>query len=241
MLRLSKKLKYLLIISVILLTGCTAKYEITIDNETDLKESLDIIEKDKTKFNVAQKELYNATLREYLETDLKWPTPVYTEHKENPIEPKKMENVDYYTKKDKSTKDMLDLNYSFTHKQTNYSESKLLNECYEYDFNIDKGKINFKTKSIFKCFENYPLLDSVEFALNTTCKISDHNADRTEINRYVWDITKDDLHKEIKFTLNCGQAIEVDNSSIGIVIIIYIAIIVGSIFLVKSLIKIKEK
>ena len=240
MLRLSKKLKLLIIVSVIFLTGCTAKYEITINDENDVKESLDIIEKDKTKFDVAYKELYSVTLREYLDTDLKWPTPVYTEHNENPIEPKKMENVDYYTKKDKSTKDILDLNYSFSHKQTNYSESKLLNECYEYDFDIDKNKINFKTKSIFKCFESYPLLDSVEFALNTTCKISNYNADKDEINKYIWNITKDDIHKEIKFTLTCGD-IEVDNSSIGIVIIIYISIIVGSIFLLKTLFKMKDK
>lgn len=241
MLRISNRLKVLLIM-VILITGCTAKYDITINNDTDLDESLDIVENDKSKFDVENKELYDTTLKEYLETDLKWPTPVYINSEENPIEPKKIDNIEYYNKSNKSTDELLDLNYNFNYKQANYTKSSIVNTCYDYKFNSEDNVITFTTTSDFKCFDKYKLLDSVEFNLNTSCNMENGNYDRKKDDIYTWNITKDNFSRKINFTLNCNKE-KKDKLSLSIIVITcsYIFIILFLILMLRIIFALKNK
>lgn len=241
MLRLSNRLKILLI-TLVLLTGCTAKYDITINDMNDLNESLDIMENDKTKFDIENEELYNVTLKEYLQTDLKWPTPVYINSEENPIEPKELDNVDYYKKEDKSTNELLQINYSFQHNQNNYSKSNIVNTCYDYEFGSKNNYITFTTTSDFKCFEKYKLLDSVEFSLNTTCKVKNANYDKKVDNSYTWNITKETINKKISFSLDCSKEKKDDfNLSVAVITCSYIFIILFLILMLKIIFNIKNR
>ena len=97
MLHISKRLSILLLI--FLVTGCKADYSITINDPKDVNESLNIIETDSTLFDRKYEEFYNSTLREYVDTNIKWPTPIYIDSDENPIEPTQIEGVLYYNKK----------------------------------------------------------------------------------------------------------------------------------------------
>ena len=241
MLRIFNRLKILLIM-VILLTGCTARYNITINNDTDLKESLDIIENDKNKFNLEDKELYDTTLKEYLETDLKWPTPVYIDSEENPIEPKKIDNIEYYKKTNKSNDNLLDINYTFDFKNINYDKSNIVNTCYEYKFDSKNNIINFTTTSDFKCFDKYKLLDSVEFNLNTICSVKNSNYDKKIDNTYTWTISKNNLNKKISFTLDCNKE-KKENFNLSIIVIAcsYVFIILFLILMLRIVFALKNR
>lgn len=203
MLRLSNRL--ILLISILVLTGCSAKYELTINNDQNLNESLNITENDTSKFNEKIIQLKNSTPKEYLETNLDWPTPAYINTEENPIEPKKIDGIDYYDKKDISSELSLGINYNFKHKQDNFSKSNILNNCYEYNYLSENNTIKFETTSEFKCFATYELLDDVEFALNTKCKVVNNNADKKTNNKYTWKINKKHPEKSIRFNLDCSR------------------------------------
>lgn len=241
MLCLSSRLKKILLISIIFITGCTAKYNITINDDKDLIESLDIIETDQNKFNEKNKELYDTTLTEYLNTDLKWPTPVYMNSEENPIEPKKIDNIDYYKKENKSSESLLDLKYSFNHKQINYNKSNIVSSCYEYNFTSNNNNIKFETTSDFKCFEKYKMLDSVEFELNTTCNMSG-NYDKNIDNTYTWIINKENISKKISFMINCKKD-KKDDFELSVITIfgVYVFIILFLVLMLRIVFALKNR
>ena len=210
MLRLSRRL--IIIISIFILTGCTTEYRMTINDTKDIKEYLSVYESDETKFNTKKEELHNTTPAEYLEATLKWPLAVYDEDS-NPIEPKKVSGVDYYNQS-KSVNN-LGINYSFNHDFDMFKDSRILNKCYLYSITSDKNIISFKTTSSFKCFDEYPLLDNVIFKLNTKCYIKDNNSDLKEKNELTYNITKDNIDREISFTIDCNPKKERSTSLIS--------------------------
>jgi hypothetical protein len=242
MLCILNRLKIILVISFLFLTGCSVKYDITINDDKDLIESLDIIENDKTKFDLKNEDLFNATLKEYLETDLKWPTPVFLNTLENPIEPIRINNIDYYNKRNSSTDNTLDINYNYSYKQSKYGQSNIVNNCYEYKFSSSNNIINFETISSFKCFEKYKLLDEVEFNLNTYCKVVQANYDTNNNNKYIWKINKDNINKKIIFKLDCSTKKNNDfNLSIIIIVCSYVFIILFLILMLRIIFAVKNK
>lgn len=227
MLHIPNKLKILLIVAFIF-TGCKATYNITINDNKYINESLDIVEDDTSTFDKKNSLLYDVSPREYLNTNIQWPTPVYKDSEVNPIEPIEIDKVSYYDKKDISTSLKLGINYSFKHKQKEYINSNIVNTCYNYKYEVVDDKILFETIGNFKCFTEYPILDSVEITLNTNCKVINENSDNKIENNYIWNITKNDISKKIIFNLNCSKdknekekksANSIDLSSIKIIIL----------------------
>ena len=236
MLRLSNRLVILL---VIFLTGCTAKYNIKINNEKDIFESLDIIENDESKFDEKTEYLYDSTPREYLETDVKWPTPVY-DNSINPLEPVKLDNVKYYNKKDNSKKEMLNINYNYKHKIDNYKTAKIINKCYEFELKHNNNIIDFKTVSDFKCFEEYKMLDNVEFNLNSSCIVTG-NFDSKEKHNYLWNI-KDNINKKIEFKIDCNKKEEQKKRRIAYITYIgYTILFIFILVLIRIIYRINSK
>lgn len=236
MLRLFKRLNILLVI--LLLTGCSAEYSITINSIEDINESLNIIEKDKSKFDVKNEQLYNSTLRQYLDTNMKWPTPVFIDQVENPIEPTKIEGIVYYNKKNISNSSKLEINYNYNFNNNNYKESNILNTCYEYDYEVINNVFTFKTTSDFKCFEKYPLLENIDFILNTTCNVISSDADSKTDNKFTWNIKSRD--KKINFSLDCSKKKNI-KIPFSFVLPFYFALIGIGIIILKISYKISNK
>lgn len=229
MLRLFKRLT--LIISVIILTGCSAEYGLTINNTKDINEYLRVVESDKSKFDIKQEELLNTTPKEYLETNIKWPLAVYTDET-NPIEPKKVNGVDYYSQDKISYDSLIGIKYSFKHDFDMFKESKMLNKCYSYDLTSDNNIISFKTTSSFKCYEEYPILDDITFKLHTTCRIKDNNADEKKNNTLIYNIKKDNIDKNISFTIDCNEVKEQHISLTTLELVSIYFIVIGLIILI---------
>lgn len=234
----NKLKKILLLFILIFLTGCEAEYNIEINNNVNLKEIINVIENDKALFNKKNSQLYNRTPKEYLETNLKWPTSVYKSGEINPYEPIKLDNTYYYTKTDISNYKQLGLSYSFNHNQKKYDESDLINKCYDIKYIKNNDTILLETISSFKCFDEYKLLDKVTINLNTTCKVNIENSDKNENNKYTWYITKENYDKKIKFEIECQNDNSSDKQQNTILILVvfgYLTIIFIMLFVVRIL------
>lgn len=230
----NKIIRILLLLMIIFVTGCEAEYNIEISNNIILKETIIVTEDNKETFNKKNSLLYNRTPNEYLETNLKWPTPVYTSGEVNPYEPVKLENTYYYTKTDISNYKQLGLSYSFNHIQNRYAETDIINKCYDIKYSKNNNIISLETTSAFKCFDEYKLLEKVTINLNTTCKVNIDNSDKKENNKYTWYITKENYNKQIKFEVECENSSKNDVNQ-NTVLIIFVAgyiILIGSIMLI---------
>ena len=240
MLHISNRLKkFILVVVVLFITGCSAEYNMTINNTKDIEESLNIVENNKELFDKQAEEISNSTLNEYLETNLKWPTPIYIDSITNPIEPTKIDGVTYYDKKNISTSSQLGINYSYKFNNTDYTNSNIVNNCYNFEYKIMNNVFTFKTTSEFKCFEKYPLLSDVTFNLNTKCHVIDSNADTIKKGKYTWNIDKENK-KSISFSIDCSEKKETKIPFI-IIVPIYVLLVVAGIFILKISYKVKNK
>lgn len=227
MLHIFNKVKRIFILLiVILLTGCEAEYNIEINNNINLKETINIIETKEEKFNEKNLLLYNRTPKEYLETNLKWPTVVYKSGEVNPYEPIKLENTYYYTKTDISNYKMLGVSYSFNHNQNKYNETELINKCFDIKYSKKNNVISLEANN-FKCFDEYKLLDKVTINLKTTCDVKKENASLKEKNKYTWYLTREAKEKNINFEVECNEVKKENSNNILIIFAIcYIELII---------------
>lgn len=237
MLHLFNRLKKVLLISTIfILTGCTAKYEITINDTKNIDESLNIIENNKESFEVKNDKLQGATPKEYLETNLNWPTPIFVDSEVNPLEPIKIDGVNYYEQKDISNDNSIGINYNYIFKIKEYNKSNIISSCYDFKTEKINNIFTFKTTSNFKCFEKYKILDKVQFKLNTICKPININSDKKRENTYIWEITKENPSKKINFSLDCTPKRYTINTEkyLGIIMIgIYLLLVIIGILVLK--------
>jgi len=243
MLRIFNKIKkILLLFIIILIIVCEAEYNIEINNNVNLKEIINVVETDQNLFNKKNSQLYNRTPEEYLETNLKWPTPVYNSGEVNPYEPVKLENTYYYTKTNISNYKQLGLSYSFNHSQNKYKETDLVNKCYDIKYIKNNNTISIETISGFKCFDDYKLLDKVTINLNTTCNVNIENSNKKENNKYTWYITKENYNKQIKFEIECKKETESEkkqNITLTLIVFGYLTII-GVILIIVRILNIKN-
>lgn len=232
MLYLSRRLKKILILFIVFtLTGCTAEYNLTINDTKDVIESLNVVETNKELFEKKYEELSGSSPKEYLETNLKWPTPVDYNTETNPLEPTKIQGASYYNKKNISTSLKLGINYNYNFTSSNYKNSNILNSCYDYKYDIIKDVVTFKTEGDIKCFDEYPLLEEVHFNLKTTCHVINSNADVKGNERYTWKIKKDNK-KSINFSIDCGKKKNI-KVPFAIMVPIYIVLVGIGILILK--------
>lgn len=235
MLRLSRKI--VLVFIVLLLTGCSATYKVSI-NENTVFENVEIVEENKTKFDKKNPELYNVSPRDYLETNLKWPTPIYNNVEINPLEPIKIDNNLYYQKKKIDGINGLGLNMNSIFNNDKYNLSKVLNECYEFEFKGKNKIFKFETTSEFKCFEKYKILEEVTINLDTSCRIVETNSKSNNS----WNINKNNYKKEsIKFIIDCNKIEENKPQAISIIeIFACVVIFMCFIIVIVSILRIKN-
>lgn len=219
MLRLPKRL---ILLSFVLLSGCSVKYKINIDKYM-IEEDVDIIETDKSKFDKKNELLFNTTPRDYLNINLKWPTPIYQNQEINPYEPLKMENVNYYNKKDISTSDYIGINYKYRFNNM-FENSNILNTCYKVRLIENGDVLIFETLNDFTCFDKYKILDDVEVEVNSKCEVLEANFDYE--NKF--SITKDNYkNKKLYIKLDCSEKQEKKeiNNNLNVIAIILIYLV----------------
>lgn len=210
------KIKYLILISLtVILSGCSANYEINIDND-NIHESLTINNTDINKFKSIN-------------------IPIDYEIDDVEIYDKKEENIDYYNI-ETNNKDAK-IYYNFN--SDNFNTSMLFKTCYENTvFTKDDYELLITTSDKFSCFDNYEELDDITIKITSKYKLINTNADKYDKYNYYWYINKDNKdNKKIILRLDTTtilkSLLEI-LTSIGLITpIILVSIILITILIIK--------
>ena len=208
-----KKIYLLLILFIV--TGCSANYDLTIDNEKVIEQASITFPK-------------SVTSEEIFKSQTKNPKPVYNDNKY------------FYDKKVSNDSKNFYLNYSFTHEIDKFTNSSILKNCFASNkIANDKDYISITTSDRFLCIndlDDEAYIDEVKVTINTKLKVIKNNADKIENNKYIWIFDKDNynnkpinitLKKDNSLTSKVVKIIKNPNLwyiSLGIIVLLVIAI-----------------
>lgn len=167
-----KKRIILLIIAVLLTTGCTCEYNLTIDNNTYHEKII----------------LTGTTSEEITNFSNKWQIPVDKEEY-NSIGGDTNSGVDVtgdiyeYSK----TGNNLVFNYDFT--TSGINNSTAISQCYsKATITAYQDSIIISTSDKVNCFDRYAPLTNLKINITTTKSVKSHNADSVNGNTYTWNV-----------------------------------------------------
>lgn len=193
-----KKITILLLL-VILLTGCSAEVNIII-NDTGINETVTINDTSTSSY-------YNYV-------------PVFYEDIFSDIEPDvKNEGVSYYNKNVTQDVSGYKINYSYKYTVDEYKRARSVKTSFQ-SFNIRESKVDEEivistSTGGIKYFDKYTNLDSVKINITPSYKVLENNADYVNGNVYTWVFTKN-TKKHIYMVLdNPNESNSTNNSTTG--------------------------
>ncbi len=216
-----KKLKiFIFLCLVLLLSGCSVEYDLTLNDDFTVSEK--VVATEKTKRMEALTKQKGKQAVNYL----------YNMFKRNG------EDITLTSRDD-------DYNtYATSHDDINYYASKFSSDVFD-NVNVTKdGNIitfSTKQKELLSSDTNYSLLyDDITVNVTIPFEVISNNADKVNGNTYTWNIKKDSDYKTIEFSYKEGNKkdevnINVNNETYnihyGVIIVIGLVIIIGSIVL----------
>lgn len=215
--------KILLLMCLFLLTGCSANYNLVID-ENIYHESLEIT-------NSNYDDIYKSQIENALNASVPADINYY-----DPVSTHKVDGVNYYEVEKNLDDTNLGLTYKYDFYYENYQNSTILKLFDSRSELLQNNNIvSLNATADYKVFLKYPELDKLNIKISTNKKVYTHNADRVSGNDYYWVILKDDsTSKKINFSYdkyeNKQDVIEEKNSKI-IYIILGGILFVGCLFL----------
>ena len=213
--------KYLILVCLIFMTGCSARYTIEFNDE-NISDNLTVYGVDADSYKDIVDGVYA-------------PVPVYEDAIINLEEPVKNEGVEYYNLSGKDGNAYLDYNF----KLSDFKDSYFANTCYDY-FKIfeEEKEIVFSTGKEFKCFFPGSELETVDVVFKSNHKVLYNNADEVNDGEYIWHINKSNMnnaniqisfskdYKKSLFTADFFQILIYAGIGIGVIIIISLFIII---------------
>lgn len=168
--------KKFMILMLLLLCGCSAKYQLTIDGSEITEEIL---------FSIDQSKI----IEEELAPDLS----IYSKDslnylKNSNLYPIQDNQREIYEKTVTEEGNNLSFHLKYQYKQNNLEESRAINECFENkEVIVDDEKISIHLSGKFNCLNE--LNDKIEFKIKTNNKVQSANiAYGIFDNEYVWEI-----------------------------------------------------
>lgn len=207
--------KILIVFTILfLLTGCTVKYEFSINNGK-FKEKLNVIETNTELFDVENDSGW--TLRELFDPS------IYSDE---------FSKADYKFKS-LSDKNHLEIQYSSNELESAINSS-MLNQCYNNPTVVEKDNIiTIQTGNDFECYKDYDNLESIEIRFKTNHKVISTNSDLAENDVYIWNLTKEG-NKNIIISYDNSQTY---NKYLPIIIIGVIVLLMALGILINFIIK----
>lgn len=182
-----KKRIILLIMILLLTTGCTSEYNLTIDNN---------VYQEKVNINgITSDELSN------LNRD--WQIPIDKDEYNNISgDPSSEIKITGDTYSYNVSGNNLTFNYDFTRSTLNNSTA--ISICYDKATITNyEDSIVISTSSKVTCFNKYPYLTSIKVNITTDKSVTSHNADSVNGNTYIWNINKgNSTNKSINMIIN---------------------------------------
>lgn len=223
----------LVLMGILLLTGCSATYELNIDGE-NISERVVVdgttIKEDTKRILMTNPLPASSKESSYLGTD-----PSYV------IEPdmlKKRPDVNYYDIRESGT----DLIFTAKFNLKNIEESRLANLGYN-GINVN-NYYEYQSYYAFdgiKVFNDYPELTNITVKITVNQKVLENDADRIEGNTYYWDLTRENPDKTVYLKLEGIEKQKEENKNNIFKYIIYGLIAVGGIVLIFTLYALKKR
>jgi len=183
--------KCLLLVLVLILSGCTLEYNLVIDEST-FEEVITINENDSTKLNSPVAEGTTMTYKNRVDWLVTTPIYVYKNSNVSPYEEDGIiDGVKYYEKQKIVTGEEYGVSLITNGEIDEINDLRSLSHCYEIA-RVLNNKDEYVISTSFKnmCFENYPLLDELTINITTDMKVTSNNADSVSGNTYTWKITR---------------------------------------------------
>ena len=227
-----KKKILLIVVSLLLLSGCTVNYNLKVDKDFKVKEELNLsVEKDKFEIGYDKPEDGVKDIFDNINTTLTYKLYDYNTSRKS----KKINTV--FSKEYVSVED--------------YSNSEFLKNVNGKAERYDYTK-NGKTNKVFQVMINYDFFDFIntkkyssiamdEFKLNITFpyKVIESNADSVKGNVLTWNLKE--LRTARSFYIEYDENIEVKEKNNKVLIIIACAILIVSVFLIIIFFRKKTK
>ncbi len=215
--------KCMILICLIFITGCSARYTIEF-NDKSIKDKLSVYGIDLHSYNDIKEGVYS-------------PIPAFKDAIINLEEPIKNEGVEYYNISGDDSNAYLDYKFELS----DFEDSYFANTCYDY-FKVfqEKDEIIISTGKNFKCFFPGRNLDSVDIVIKSNHKIIYNNADEVKNNEYIWHINKsnkDDANIQISFSKDYNEkkkSINIAQVSLYIGIFGVVALVIALFVLIKN-------
>ena len=190
----------LLLMFLLLLTGCKAEYHVKITDNND--ENLEVyIPNDVNRDEIIDEDM-KLSYNEIFDMIRSKKLNIYYDK----ISEVEYSDDVYYQIKDIDNKDKYGVIFSNKFSQNDYYRSSLIKECYK-DINIIKDDDAYIYRTNNKCdaFDNYKLLDEVKIVIEVDPNkdILYNNADKKEENTLTWIINRDNYtNKNISFSID---------------------------------------
>ncbi len=162
----------IILLLLIIVSGCSAKYEIEIKDKKINEKSSFIINKKEVESDGIYYTVSRIAGKYFLNVDfLIGDTKEYYEN-ENAI----------YQKRNTTSID-------------EYNSSDMLKYCYSAHNVLNEKKYYIiSTSNTFECFEKYQELDNVQIVLKTNHQVKENNADKVDGYTYTWNINKNNYN-----------------------------------------------
>lgn len=203
-----KKNKILILLSIFLITGCQADYNIVIDENT-VKEELSAYETNMSKWNVIQGNNI-LTYQQYQQNYKDAPVGIYYDDQNVDNEIGFNENRQYYKIDllNENSKKGLIFNANFN--VNKYNDSYIARNCYKHINVLSQGnEISISTSNELTCMNYIDGLEKVVINITTNYKVIDTNATNIKDNTYSWVITKNNYTNSsiyLKLTKNSSSS-----------------------------------
>lgn len=176
---------FLSILICLFLSGCTARYEVTINNDS-IEDNIFVIE--------SNKKIEEATDDE---TDTFY-------NKLGDFE----KDFDFYQRELGSDVNNTWYKYNYNFNFDEYDVMSVLGRCYD-NFSLKTDKtIKLETGKKFSCFEYYSDITEYQIIIKTDYKVLNNNADKVNDNLYIWNINKENYNYK-------SISIEVDKEEVA--------------------------
>ncbi len=184
--------KCVIVLAIILLTGCSSKYELKVNGQK-LKENISFqINKDKIDYNSNTSffdptaSLYSFT---YIDQFLKTDQQALVNH-----------SNEFYVKKIDDREHYIDVVLSYEYNMSNYQNSNLLATCFDNpEVSFDGDNLYVHLIGRFSCL--FDRDGQVEVVISSNNRVLQNNGNRKGLNKYTWIIDKnnsDNVNIEFK-------------------------------------------
>ncbi len=225
-----KKKKLLILLSIFLITGCQAEYNIVIEDNV-VKEELLVYETNINKWNTIQGNNI-LTYQQYQQEYKDAPVGIYYNDQNIDGEVGFNPNRNYYTIDLLSDNNKKGLSFNTDFNINRYADSYIIRNCFK-NINIlnQLDTISISTNNELSCMNYIDGLNKITINIKTSYNVLDTNAIRINDNTYTWIITKNNymnsnIYIKMSKSINSNSSNDTKDTNVFNFQLIYLILVI---------------